>query len=199
MRVARSIPRLMLLSTLAMPELSSTDAHPPGSPSSSPTADVDREVDRDVDRELAEAVERVMVVQFKRRLALSDSQAEAVTPLMTQLVEERRDHARRRRDALRSLIALAEDSTADEDVLRDKMAAIDREDQEFLRVEKRLLEDVKSHLDVRQQARLMLFQERFREEMRQRVDEARGRGRAGGPGPPRPPRAEGRRGLPYRR
>ena len=159
-----ALPLLALVLTLA----SATSIHAQEPP-------VDRQP---IDRELAQTVERFMVQRLTRFLELGPEQRETVLPLFQELTQARRLHTRQRRDAIRTLGAMSQDSGVDEEMLRNRLKSFYREEAEFRDLERRTNDEVRSHLDVHQEARLLAFEERFREDMRRRMESAReGRGR----------------------
>ena len=182
MRISRpTVLAVALLLSMAAPIAAPPDPEPPraAEPADGPPAE-------SLDQELAEAIQDVMLVQAKRRLGLSEEQAREVGALMRSMGEARREHQNRRREGLRTLAAMAEDSSLDESELRRRIDAVLRADEEFMATERRLMGDIRARLDTRQQARWIVFNDRFRDEMRRRVEDARA-GRRGGPGPRRPP------------
>ena len=126
-----------------------------------------------------------MVERLTRFLELDAEQQETVVPLVQKLAQARRLHTRQRHEAIRTLGAMSQDSGVDEEMLRQRLVAFRQEEVGFRDLEQRTNEEIRSHLDVRQQARLLAFEERFREEMRRRMEAARGRG-DGPPGGRRP-------------
>lgn len=135
----------------------------------------------DVDRELAQTMEKLMVLRLSKHLELDDAQKERVIPLIKQMTRARRDYARQRRDALRALMAMSSDPGTDEQMIRQRLASFHDEEAAFRRDEEEIARQLRTHLDVRQQARLLAFQERFRDEMRRRIEDVRrGRGAPGG-------------------
>ena len=126
-----------------------------------------------LDRELAQTVERFMVQRLTRFLELDAAQRETVLPLVEKLTQARRLHTRQRREAIRTLGAMSQDSGVDEEMLRLRLNSFYREEEEFRDLERRTNEEVRSQLDVHQEARLLAFEERFRKEMRRRMEAAR--------------------------
>ena len=176
---------MLLLLCAAFPAAASPDPAPARAEEPSPGPPGD-----DVDAELAEAIQDVMVVQAKRRIGLSDEQARDVGSIMRRMGEVRREHQSRRREGLRTLAAMAEDSTLADDEIERRIESLLRADDEFMTAERRLMGDIRARLDTRQQARWMVFNDRFRDELRRRVEDAR-QGRRGGPGMRRPGRPAG--------
>jgi Spy/CpxP family protein refolding chaperone len=142
--------------------------------------------------ELAETIQDLMLRRLETQLELSDEQKETVIPLVRDLTELRRTHNQRRREGLRTIGVMAQDSGVDEESLSRRLDSFYREQAEFRGQEMELAEKIRSHLDPRQQARLLQFEERFRNEMRRRFEDARRRGgsrsRGERPRPGAPPR-----------
>jgi hypothetical protein len=139
-----------------------------------------------IDDELAQTIEQIMVRRLETHLELSEDQKETVVPMIHELTDLRRTHSQRRREGLRTIAVMARDSGVDEKLLKSRLESFYREQDEYRRQEARLADQIRAGLDVRQQARLLMFEERFRNEMRRRFEDAR---RLGGPrrGQPRRP------------
>ena len=144
------------------------------------------------DEELAETIQDLMLRRLETQLELSDEQKETVLPLVRELTELRRTHNQSRREGLRTVGVMAQDAAVDEESLSRRLDAFYQEQEAFRDQEMGLAKKIRSHLDPRQQARLLQFEERFRNEMRRRFEDARRRGgprsRGERPRPDSPPR-----------
>ncbi|MFQ5669216.1 MAG: hypothetical protein ACE5HD_01700 [Acidobacteriota bacterium] len=132
----------------------------------------------DVDRELQETLEHLMLLRFQRQMELTQEQKEQVLPLLEELIGLRRQYARERAEGIHRLMTLSRSTSVDESRLRRQIETFDEKEASFRREEHRLGKEMRSHLSLRQQARLLAFEEQFRAEMRRRFQEAR---RGGGP------------------
>ena len=146
-----------------------------------------------INRELAEAMQELMLQRLEVQLELSDDQKKTVLPLVRDLSDLRREHNQSRREALRTVNVMAQDAAVDEASLSRRLEIFYKEQEDFREQETKLVREIRSHLNPRQQARLLQFEERFRNEMRRRIDDARRRGGPRGRGerlrpgdPPRP-------------
>ena len=148
--------------------------------------------DRDVDRQLAATMEQLMVLRLAKHLELTEEQEKKVVPYIKELTTARREHAVQRREAIRALTAMSRDPGTDDRMIRERLEAFQKEEQRFRTQEGRTLDTIRSQLGIRQQARLLAFEERFREEMRRRFEDARRR--RGGPMTPRRPAVDRRPG-----
>lgn len=147
-----------------------------------------------VDRELAETLERVLILRLKKTLELTTQQEETVVPLMRDLTRQRRERAQERTEARRTLTALARDTAADDDLLRDRLDRHYADQATALKNEAALLEQIRAELTPRQEVRLLLFEERFRAEIRERLQDVRRQRMRGRPRTDRPrPGTSGRR------
>jgi hypothetical protein len=158
---------------------------PPPPPPGAPTSQVDEE--------LRQTMQELMVLRMRKTLELSAEQEEKVVPLFTEVTTLRREHARKRMEGMRTLNILMTDPGAEDDLLAQRIEALDRDQDDFIETERRLTREIRSHLTVRQRAKLMGFEERFRSEMRTRFQEVREGGgaeymerRRATPGRPRP-------------
>ena len=143
-----------------------------------------------LDEDLAATIQEVMLRRLETQLELSDEQKTTVLPLVQELGELRRTHNQSRREALRTVSVMAQDSSVDQESLSRRLDVFYQEQEAFRDQEMELAKKIRSHLDPRQQARLLQFEERFRNEMRRRFEDARRRGgpRSRGERPGNPPR-----------
>ena len=165
MRVRRTPPILFLAAGLALTFL-------PAPPAAAARQDRGA-ASSEVDRELAETLQELLVLRFRKTLELTEEQEDQVVPLMQELTRLRRENARRRIEATRTLFVMSQDSGADENLLRQRLNDFYRDQEQFQRDQERLSGEIRSHLDPRQQARLLGLEERFRREVRDRVAGAR--------------------------
>jgi hypothetical protein len=151
------------------------------------------------ERRMRETVELYMMLRIKEELALTAEQENHVMPLLREHLSFRRDaglEKRRLSDELRRMI---DGESYDEGRASEILERLrDMEEQHYLQ-KNRLQDELSEHLQVKQQAQLVFFMDRFSREMQDRVREikrmrreARQRDRPG-PGqrrstPDRPPR-----------
>ena len=149
-----------------------------GSSSAQPAAPRPRDArtEREVDRELAHTMERLMVLRLSKHLQLTEEQERGVVPLIKEITQLRRQHTRKRREAIRTLGAMSRDPGTDDGMIRQRLESFNRDDETFRRQERETLDEIRSNLDPRQQARFLAFEEHFREEIRRRIEDARHRG-----------------------
>ena len=126
-----------------------------------------------LDQELAETLEQLMIVRLKRALELTAQQEETVVPLMQDLTRRRRADQQLRREGMRSLAALSQDSAASEDILRERLDAFYADQAANRQAELELLTALRAQLNPRQEARMLAFEERFRSDIRDRMHDAR--------------------------
>ena len=126
-----------------------------------------------VDQELAETLQQLMIVRLKRALELTPEQEETVVPLMQDLTQRRRADQQLRREGLRSLAALSQDSAASEDILRERLDSFYADQAANRKAEMEILTALRAELTPRQEARMLAFEERFRSDIRDRMQDAR--------------------------
>ncbi len=149
--------------------------------------------------DLVETLEIYMIAKMKRTLDLSPEQQETVIPLIEDLSASRRAFNRERRLVLMRLRPLVEDPQASDAEIRESLARLRQAETAFEEKERRSLDAIRSALTPRQEAKFILFQERFRREIQERLQRLRQeRHGMGGPGPDRP-RPPGNRPGAYRR
>jgi len=140
--------------------------------------------------DLQETLEIYMIAKMKRALALTPDQERRVIPLVQDLSDSRRRFHKDRRLALMALQPLAEDPNSTEPEIRAVLGRLDKAETSFRSDEYRSIDQIRALLTPRQQAQFMIFQERFRMEMQQRLREFRQQG-PGGPPMQRGPRRGG--------
>jgi len=139
-----------------------------------PRAQQDRPPRADaVDRELAETLERVLILRMQKALELNAEQEDTVVPLMRELTGQRRERARRRMEAMRTLTVMAQDTTVEDRALQDRIDRFYADQTEAIKDEARLLREIRAELTPRQQVRLLHVEEKFRTEIRERLQDVR--------------------------
>jgi Spy/CpxP family protein refolding chaperone len=139
-----------------------------------------------LDRELAETLQQLMIVRMKRALELTPEQEKTVVPLMQDLTQQRRADQRSRMEGLRSLAALSQDSAASEEMLTERLESFYADQAAGRETEMELLTALREELTPRQEARMLAFEERFRSEIRNRMQAARGQRERARPDADRP-------------
>lgn len=145
--------------------------------------------------DLRETVHLLMLSRLKRAVPLTEEQGKNVVPLLDQLDEARRDHMRQRREALREMRRLLESPKPSEADLTESVRRAREMRLSFESMRRKIEEQVAAQLSVEQQARMMIFMQDFRRDLRQQLRGHRGRrpgmGPPGRPGRAMPPPAEG--------
>jgi hypothetical protein len=130
-------------------------------------------------------MERLMIERLRTALRLAPEQEGAVVPKVETLLASRREHAQRRRPALRRLRDLLRQEPPDQGRIRGTLEELRAAQEAFRGRETALREALFDDLSPWQQGRFLLFEQRFRRQMQRRLDEAAGRVPAGPrrPGP----------------
>jgi Spy/CpxP family protein refolding chaperone len=173
---------LMLLMMPAVPSVWGRQADP--DPGGGPGAGAaDRESMRD---DLQETIEIYMVARMKRSLNLTDQQERVVIPLVEELNSSRREMNKRRRLTVMKLRPLLEDQTSPDQEIAKLVGQLDDADRHFRDKELENRQRIRQSLSPRQLAQFILFMERFRQEMEDRLRRIQqGDGPGPGPGGPR--------------
>jgi len=129
-----------------------------------------RPEDRDLMRDdIQETIEIYMVARLKRFLALTEDQERVVIPLIEELNASRREMNRGRRLSLMKLRPLIQDETASDQEIGRLVSEMDDRDRQFRDQELRTRDKIRAALSPRQQGQFVVFMERFRQEMEDRV------------------------------
>ena len=156
---------LMMLALPAVPSVwaRQSDRDPGGDPG--PGA-ANRESMRD---DLQETIEIYMVARMKRSLNLTEQQERVVIPLVEDLNSSRRAMNQRRRLTVMKLRPLLEDENSSDQEIARLVGQLDDADRQFRDKELKNREKIRESLSPRQQAQFILFMERFRQEMEDRL------------------------------
>ncbi len=151
--------------------------------------------DESMREDLQETVEIYMIAKMKRFLDLTDDQERKVIPAVEELNNSRRQMMKKRRLTLMKLMPLVEEDAGDDAETARLLDQLDALDRDFRQEEIKARDTIRAALTPRQQARFVVFQERFRHEMQERL---RRMGPGGGPSPGegRPPGPLGQRRIP---
>ena len=136
----------------------------------------------DVDGEdLRETIEIYMLAKMKRELELTPEQEQAVVPLVQELSSARHRERSQRRLTLRKLGPLVEDPAASDAQIEAELASLREGEIAFRKAEQKALDGIREALTTKQEARFVLFMDRFMQDMQRRLQRMR---RMNGEGPP---------------
>lgn len=124
--------------------------------------------------ELQETMQIYLVFKLTEELELSDQQALKIIPLIKEREKTRWEFFQGQSELQRDLAALVEDQEISEAEIENTLTAIRQLEREFHQREDQLNLEVAALLSTRQYAKFVLFQQRFHNEMRQRVKRLRG-------------------------
>ena len=133
--------------------------------------------------EVRQAMEQMVIARMKVALHLTSDQEAKVIPRVQELLEARRDHAARRRDAMARVRNLLLDETAGDQEIGRALRDLRALEDDFRGREEGLRDAIDRSLTPRQQARMVFFEARLRRVMQRRIQEALGGGRRVTPGP----------------
>jgi Spy/CpxP family protein refolding chaperone len=147
--------------------------------------------------ELAETIEIYMRARMKRFLSLTDDQERKLVPLVEDLFSSRREANRKRRLISMKLRLLLEDEGAEDQEISGLIDRLEEVDAQLHQKEMKVRSETRSCLAPKQQARFIMFQEKFRQEIQERLRRLQqGEGPPPGGGPRRNPPPTGPGGWP---
>jgi hypothetical protein len=163
-----------------------------GSPSSRvpPAAPGRQEIESTRAREM---LDTMMIWKLTKALDLTEEQSLRVFPKIQALQKTRKEFFQEKMRRHRDLFKQLRDDPKNEEAIRMKIQAIRDHEADFRAKEARLKEEITGHLSLRQQAELILFEERFPREVRHTLEEIR---RSDHPSKATAPPREMRRRLP---
>jgi Spy/CpxP family protein refolding chaperone len=145
---------LLVLSTLAGGQ------NPPPRPQR-PQGDRPERFRRHEGRDPGRNIELVRVYALIDELNLSEEQCAKVFPILSQIGKERRQVTEDKERTLMELRQMVDDPNVMEPEIAQKTKAVEESILKLRDVDNRLLEALKPHLSVKQQAELILFQNEF--------------------------------------
>jgi Spy/CpxP family protein refolding chaperone len=122
-------------------------------------------------------IESMRFWRLTEELRLTDEQAVKVLPKVRALDESRRAYRRQRQGLMRGIDELLRSGSAGDRELRDSMYALDQADEQFRSQTRRIRRELNAMLTVEQQARLLVFEDHFEDEVRDLLSEFRQRNR----------------------
>ena len=121
------------------------------------------------EEELRDTMTLLMTLRMKRELELSKDQEKEILPLLEGLVQARWEAREESRGTLMHLRALIDDPESDEAGIADLLNDVRSIRQNAEERQKSLRQEIDRHLDIRQQAKMIFFEDRFRREMERRA------------------------------
>jgi hypothetical protein len=118
---------------------------------------------------MIETIKLWKIIDF---LDLDEEQVATFLPRLKKIEKHRRDTHKERRELLKRLWQLVEEDESDTEIKK-AIKEVLTFDREMKNKEEELREDVLSVLSVKQQAKLLVFEERFEEEIRNIIKELR--------------------------
>ena len=126
-------------------------------------------------------IETIKIWKMTEALGLSEDQAAKLFPKLTQLEASRREFYRRQRLLREELAALLKQRPLRDEDIKARLDELDRAEADFKGRERAVKAELRSILNLEQQARLTLFEERFEAEMRRTIQDLRQRRQGLGP------------------
>lgn len=117
--------------------------------------------------------ESIKLWRMTQALDLTEEQAAKIFPKLHQLQKERHQFRQNYRQMMQELSAMVRDPQVQENLLIKKMEQIEKGERAFREMQRKGHEEIKVLLTPVQQAKLMLFQEKFDRDLRQILREIR--------------------------
>lgn len=132
---------------------------------------------------IRENIETLRMWRLLEILDLSSEQSTQFLPILKEFQDAKRDFRNSRRELLEELESALQSEKTDEKRLRENLAGLDDARKEFQLELEKFLNRSREILTVEQQAKLMLFEERFERRLKESIEHMRKRGpRRGGSG-----------------
>jgi hypothetical protein len=129
--------------------------------------------------EIRKKVEAVKIWRLTEALKLDEKTSAKFLPLVSSIERKRRDLMRERVGGMRELRISLESKNPDEKKLRTTLELLNKNHHEMMKLHEKEIEAARDYLTVEQQARYLIFQHEFQNEMHGMIAGARGQGRGG--------------------
>ena len=127
----------------------------------------------ETDRQVQQTVQAYMMVRLKEELALTPAQEEKLTPLLSESEQERFRSSAERRRLMNELQVLVNEPTTQDAAIRSRMASLHALDTAENSRRESLFVHLAVILDLRQQARMIVFMDTFPDEIRDKLKSIR--------------------------
>jgi len=124
------------------------------------------------DEDPREIIEKVMIYRLTQELDLTTEQALKFFPKLKDMRKMERDFNRERMEVIGELEKLVKDSAMDKEIEKVIEKYKDMHDKRLI-AQTRMLDEIKDILTPLQQAKFLIFQERFEREIRELIKEVR--------------------------
>ncbi len=121
-----------------------------------------------------EMVETIRIWKLTELLNLSEDQSTRFFPKLKAMKQLRDDYEENRMKAINELEGMLHEGKNNDKMISDKLAEIEQYDTKFHTDEAKMRKDIASTLTPEQQAKFMLFQMRFEDELRMAIHKAQG-------------------------
>ena len=126
---------------------------------------------------LREEIETMKMWKMLEVLDLTDEQSNDFLPAWRELQKAQKDFRERREELLKSLEAVLGEEKPDEGKIRNILGQLEKERSRFDEVQQRFRQKAKEVLTLEQQAKLLLFEDRFEKRMMEIIRQYRERKR----------------------
>ncbi len=140
------------------------------------------------DAKAREMLEQVMVARISKELGLTDEQSVLLVRRFIDFRNENQKLQRERAETMKKIQALVAEGT-DQQAVEDALARLRAAGESLLTLRQRQQDAISQNLDTWQRAKLVLFMDKFEEEIRQLLKQAKER-RGMPPDRPAPPRRD---------
>jgi Spy/CpxP family protein refolding chaperone len=126
--------------------------------------------------ETRKKIEAVRIWRLTEELKLDSDKSAKLSSLLSSLDQKRRDIQRDQAETMRTLRQTLKALKPDEAKIRPLLDKLEHDHHAMQELRNRELKDLKDLLTTEQQARFLLFQQRFQREMREMISSVRGAG-----------------------
>ncbi len=124
---------------------------------------------------LREEIETMKMWKMLEVLDLSQEQSDKFLPVWREMQKAQKDFRERREDLLKSLESTLAEGKPDEGKIRDIMVQLEKEKSHFEGVQQKFRQKAQEVLTLEQQAKLVLFEDRFEKRMMEIIRQYRER------------------------
>ena len=126
---------------------------------------------------MKERIKTIKIWKLTEEVNLTSEQSEKFFPVYNEFQNNFMEHERKHFEMMRELSELADLSDVADEKILEKMKILEASRDDFEKLHSKFQQDISSILSVRQQAKLMIFEEHFKRRIQETIDGIRREGR----------------------
>jgi Spy/CpxP family protein refolding chaperone len=123
---------------------------------------------------IRQRIKTIKIWQLTDTVGLTPEQSEKFFPIYNEHQDALQDLEKEQQEAFRRLNALTDDPDASDKDIKEAMKQIDEFARRSMQIRQDYMEEISKVLSIRQQAKLLVFEEMFKKRLRETIESIRG-------------------------